>query len=241
MKTKLNIQNFGSADDAAKEAGKALSQLMLYTFENPILLLLSAGSAFKLLGFLNDSLFSEQLTIAMLDERFSTDAKVNNFAQLQDTDFYMKALEHDVNFFGTTLRVGDTKESLAARLEKNLRDWRKENSTGKIFATVGMGSDGHTAGIMPFPENPELFKKLFLEESWITAYDATGKNIYPNRVTATLSLLKGIDGAIGFISGEEKKPAFDKITSKQAALSEVPAMVFWEMKDLSIYTDIQII
>jgi len=52
-------------------------------------------------------------------------------------------------------------EKLAHRYESSLFEWAKKHPEGKIIATMGIGFDGHTAGIMPYPENPETFARLF--------------------------------------------------------------------------------
>ncbi len=47
--------------------------------------------------------------------------------------------------------------ALAQRMEKNLRAWKNQNPQGKIIATLGIGADGHTAGIFPFADNSSTF------------------------------------------------------------------------------------
>ncbi|MCL5667129.1 MAG: 6-phosphogluconolactonase [Patescibacteria group bacterium] len=236
---KLSIFNYSSREEAEIFAGAAINRLLETGLGRPVLLLLSAGSALKILDGVNPSLFGSRATVTMLDERFSNDPEVNNFARLQHTDFYKEIFERETNLIGTSPRPKETQEQLARRWETGLKNWRQENPSGKIFATIGMGQDGHVAGIMPFSEDPDKFNRLFSSNNWAAAYDAGGKNPYPLRITATMTFLKMLDAAIGIITGPEKKPSFEKMLSKQATLAELPAMVFWDMKNLGIYTDIK--
>jgi 6-phosphogluconolactonase/glucosamine-6-phosphate isomerase/deaminase len=223
--------------EAAQMAGESLGKILVSLKEAPVLLMLSGGSALKILDFVDEEALGGNLTITVLDERFSGDPLVNNFSQLQGTNLYIKALEKEANFIGTLPRKDDTAEILAARLESALRNWRRENPEGKIVATLGMGPDGHTAGIMPFPEEPEMFKKLFDNKKWVASYDAGNKNPFRLRLTATLPFLRTIDQAVGFIVGEEKKPAFNRLLLKRGNLTQLPALVFWDIKNLQIFTD----
>ena len=68
----------------------------------------------------------------MLDERFSMDTSVNNFAQMQKLDFYNVALEAECSFFGTLARAGETAEDLRKRWDTNLKKWHEENGSGQI-------------------------------------------------------------------------------------------------------------
>jgi 6-phosphogluconolactonase/glucosamine-6-phosphate isomerase/deaminase len=235
----LVINRLADTAEATQAAGEALGNILAQFFESPTLLMLSGGSALKILDFVDEEVLGARLTVAVLDERFSVDPLVNNFAQLQDTDFYIRALERDTSFIGTLPRKNDTKENLALRFEAALKNWQQENPQGFIVATLGMGSDGHTAGIMPFPKNPDDFKKMFNGNKWVAAYDAGDKNPFRERITTTLPFLRTVDKAVGFIVGEEKKPALDRVLTKRDLLEQYPAMIFWEMKDLKIFTDIK--
>lgn len=234
----LNVKFYKEKDEASLYGGYAINRLIEQYKDTPTLLLISGGSAMELLESINMDHVGQQLTVSVLDERFSEDAKINNFLQLQKSDFYIQALQKDCSFIGTAPRPGETHQQLAERFETRLKAWREENPAGIILTTLGMGSDGHTAGIMPFPEDKIFFEKTFCSDSWVAAYNAAGKNPYPLRITTTITFLKQITAAVAFITGEEKRLAFEKLQKKQASLHEQPAMVFWDMNNLEIYTDI---
>lgn len=224
---------------AAAEAGERLNFFLAENKKLPILLMLSAGSALSVLDYVGQAVLGANLTVSMLDERFSQDPKINNFLQLQKTDFYASALEAEASFFGTLRRNGEVMEDLRQRWDKNLKAWRAENPGGLIAATLGLGQDGHTAGIFPFPEDPIKFDRLFNNEAWTAAYNAAGINKYPERVTATLTFLKTIDFGFALVCGKEKQEKFAQLISSHAKEAELPARVWYEMKDLKIFTDLQ--
>jgi len=232
----LKISRYADTEEAVLYGGYAINKFIEDNKNNPILLLVSGGSAMQLLEGINLALMSDNLTTTVVDERFSQDPKINNFAQLQKTDFYTQALEKDLAFIGTLPRPGENQEQTAERFEDSLRKWANENPQGKIIAILGMGTDGHTAGIMPFPENPTFFKKTFEAEKWIASYDASGKNHHALRLTSTITFLRQLDAAVVFIAGKDKQTAFEKLHKKQGSLEEIPANIFWQIRNLEIYT-----
>lgn len=243
---------------AAAEAGEHLNAILAENKKLPVLLMLSGGSALSMVNYVGESVFGANLSISMLDERFTplevgrpkgvrcpdatsgqTSNGVNNFLQLQKTDFYKDAFEAEASFFGTLPRAGESMEDLRQRWDKNLKTWRKENPKGLIVATLGLGQDGHTAGILPFPEDHEKFNSLFNGQAWTVAYNAAGKNIHPQRVTATLTFLKMLDAGFAFVAGKEKQEKFDQLTSGKIKAAELPAAVWREMKNVKIFTDLK--
>ena len=99
-----------------------------------------------------------------------------------------------------------------------------------------MGEDGHTAGVLPFPESPRLFNDLFLDPEWIASYE--GPDYL--RFTTTLTFLKEqIDLAIVYVQGSKKKEALEKLRNSGLSIQQVPAKVFQEMKEVVVCTDIK--
>ncbi|HYV33561.1 MAG TPA: hypothetical protein VE973_01820, partial [Candidatus Limnocylindria bacterium] len=121
MENKFELLRQADKESAAAEAGEYLNLKLLDSKKTPVLLLLSGGSAFEILNYIGPSALGPNLTVSVLDERFSLDEKVNNFAQLQKTDFYKDALDAEASFFGTFPRPNETIEQLAQRWEANLK------------------------------------------------------------------------------------------------------------------------
>lgn len=207
----------------------------------PTLLLLSGGSAFEIIKEIKADCLGDCLTVGMLDERFETDPKINNFLQLKATEFYRLANESGCEFIESIPGNEKSVEYFAEKIEEKWKNWRTRNSDGKIFITQGVGADGHTAGIMPYAENKKFFKKTFEDNSrFVAGYSADGKNKYSKRTTATLSFLKNeVDVSLVWIVGKEKIKPFNDIMSKSGNLAETPARIIREMKDATIFTNIK--
>lgn len=202
----------------------------------PILFLLSSGSAFNLLKEIDTENFGKHVTIGVLDERFSTDPKINNFAQFTATDFYRRVKEKEVQFIDTRVKEEETMEELAERFEKALRTWKEKNPEGKVVITQGIGPDGHTAGIMPHPEGPEMFEN---PDTWVLGYDAGNRLQHPLRVTTTFPFFRNIvDYSVVYVKGEEKKEILEKVMAKQDSLAQIPALIIHEMKEVILFTDL---
>ncbi len=235
----IPIEKTANKQDAIRISSEKLQQLFYDFLDKPVLFLSSGGSAFQILDTIPSDLISHTMTIGVLDDRYSIDPAINNFAQLTSTGFYTNVVKKGCSFINTTVIDGESGEAHATRFENTLQNWRQEHSDGVVIATAGMGADGHTSGIMPFPEDPEKCDKLFNTSRWVVYYDALGKSSYPLRSTTTFTFLKNeIDHAIFFISGDDKKEAFNRMISDSGTLAETPARIAHEMKNVVVVTDL---
>lgn len=235
----MKIFHTKTHDEAAEAAAEALNFFLKNHKNTAILLLVSGGSALSVLDFADESLLGENLTISVTDERFSTDPQLNNFAQLQATGFYELAQQKGASFIGTLPRPGETITQLSQRFEISLKNWRQTNPKGKIFAVLGMGPDGHTAGIFAFPQDPKRFQKLFCEKNWIVGYDNLGQKPPKDRITITLTFFKQINEAVVFISGREKQTALNILKAGHGQLYQNPALAFKQIRVLKIFTELE--
>ena len=222
-----------------RNTADCLRELIANNRDVPTLLMLAGGSALSLLSLVGTAEIGGNLTIAMSDERFSQDPKINNFAQLTETDFYKEASNHGANFIDSRPRGGETLAGFGKRIEHEMRKWKDENPKGKSIATFGIGEDGHTAGIMPFPENPSRFEELFESADWYSAYDASGKNPHALRTTTTMTFIrKMFPERIIFATGEGKRQALARLAAKEGSLAETPARIHLECPGAKLFTDI---
>ncbi len=237
---KLRINIFKDKAEAARQVADDISRYLSDAQRGgrKVLFLSSGGSSLAILDFIADGILGDYLTIGVLDERYDIKGENNNFSQLSRTDFYRKALKSGCAFIDTGVRPGQTQKALADYFEEKLREWRKNNPEGEIIATIGIGPDGHTSGIMPFPEDKERFDTLFNSERWVTAYDATGKTPYPERVTTTNTFLKLINRAFVFAAGGEKAEALRHM-QEDRPVSEVPAAILKELRG-DMYIDMEL-
>lgn len=206
----------------------------------PKLFLSSGGSSLSLLEHVQGGVLGPHITVSVLDERFSEDPDINNFAQLAAHPFYVDAQKHGSLFIDTRPQKGETCDMLRERFESALRLWRKENPNGLIIVTQGIAENGHTAGIMPMPEDPEKFSKLFEGDAWVANYHVdTHVNPCTERITTTLSFLRNeVDTSVGFAVDEKKREILGRVLDEKRMLDEVPARIMNQMKNVIIVSNV---
>ena len=232
----MEVQRFKTKEEAIEKAALHLNLVLGAHVHVPILFLSSGGSSLALLEHID--VFPPNLTVGMTDERFSQDPKVNNFAQLAETLFFQRAQEHGVSFIDTRVQLKEDVTAYARRFEDALSAWRQENKTGRVVITQGMGSDAHTAGIMPYPKDKDTFQELFEGDRLVQGYDAKDKNEFPLRATITLPFLRQVDHSILFMSGKEKSGALSHTLNATGTLWETPSRIVHEMKDVVLFVSI---
>ncbi len=235
----IQVITASSQEEASKNAGELLVSLCTPP-TTPILLLLSGGSVCSLLDACEFTTSASHITMTMLDERFSDNLLRNNYHKVSETRFVRSLVAHGAHPVPTLPYERWTLDEFVARLNTAVVSWKRENPHGKVYAVQGIGSDGHTAGIMPFVENKEQFDQLFVHHMLpYVGYDACAKNEIPLRVTVTtLFLTTSVDHSLVFACGESKQEALQKSLSKESALHEVPASVLTHMKQVTVFTDI---
>ena len=187
-----------------------------------ILLIVSGGSALELMQ--NYDIDNEKrFTLAILDARWSTDPEQNNFMKLEKRPLYDQLVSNGAKVIDSAPQGDEIRDEFWHRVERALKNWRIVHPQGIVIATMGMGPDGHTGGVFPYPEDPDFFARMFLSDRWMISYDAEGKHDMPYRVTTTLTYMQSqIDHAVAVIAGEEKQPAFDRVIAKEGDIAEKP-------------------
>ena len=218
-------------------AAAKISELIEQYAGQPLLLLLCGGSSFGIYDSIRPEALSSEVTIAMTDDRFDHDVTINNFHQLQATDFYNEAINAQCFVISTEVWAEANPQELAERFEKGLRAWRKEFPEGKVIATFGVGPDGHTGGIMPNTKVAEFTKNFEDTKNWVVGYFAPNTT-YCERVTITFPFIRSqIDHAVIYAVGDAKQAALSRLTASEGTLHETPARILLELKDATLFTD----
>jgi len=220
------LNTYRIQNNLEKTIADAISKYLASNTDKSILFLVSGGSALKVLDYIDPNVLNKNLIVSVLDERLRTIPEASNFFQLSQTKFYKEAQKRGVKF----VPINEWPPLLASRV---------------VVALMGIGLDGHTAGIMPFPENPNKFKELFElplggpTAKWVVSYNAGDKNQYPHRLTATITFLKEkVDHAFVYVSGENKKLILNKILEQSGEIYKYPARVIHDIKSVGLYTDL---
>ena len=228
-------------EEALISAGKALTDFLKTNINNETLLLSSGGSSLAILNYVSPIVLSKKTTVTVLDTRIGVNRQDENFKQLSDTEFYKEAKNKGVQFIDVSHLSDLSPKEAGEEFDLILRNWMLSRIGAKIVATVGMGADGHIAGIMPIPDNKKLFNSLFADkEKLAVGYSASGKIKFPKRLTATKTFLSRADKIVTFISGEEKRDKLSALLSKKDFKEEeFPAVMLRQFSDVSIFTDIR--
>ncbi len=217
--------------DSDKAALHARSELIRYltkckTDGSNVLLCLSGGSALELIKDFPMDVLGSRVTITVLDERYSTDPKINNMAQIAATGFLEKAKANGCQLIDTRVKEDDSIEEVVAGYNMGLLRWVQNNPKGKIVATVGMGPDGHTSGIIPGSAG---FDRLFGvdQKNFVVGYEAANQpDTQKMRITTTFEFLEKIAYAVMLVLGEGKRDALIRLMAEEGTLSETPARIW---------------
>lgn len=214
-----------------KAALYARSELIKYLTKckvdnTSVLLCLSGGSALELIKDFPMEILGSHVTITVLDERYSTDPKINNMAQIPATGFLDKATAAGCGIIDTRVKEGESIEEVVAGYHLALTRWMENNPDGKIVATAGMGPDGHTSGIIPGSNNFDILfgddqKKLVV--GYVAANQPEAQKM---RITTTFAFLEKVAFAVMLVLGESKAEAMTRLLAVEGILSETPARIW---------------
>ena len=236
----MKISKSVSRESAIRKAINQLNACLRNAKKKPILLMVSGGSALELLAGVEMRYMGRHVTVTVLDERYSKDPAVNNFSQVAETDFYKNAEYKGIDYIDTRVHYGITLHGLARKFERGLKRWKKKYPNGIVIVTQGIGEDGHTAGILPYPEDPKKFNKLFdKNERWVVGYYVPKeKSEYTRRITVTFPFLREhVDCTIVYVTGSKKRRALVRTLANRGKLSRTPSRIIHEMKNVTLFTD----
>ena len=127
---------------------------------------------------------------------------------------------------------------MAKRFEGDLKDWRMSHPDGIMIALLGIGRDGHIAGMIGNPDDKRSFQFMFEDDSaWVVGHDAGNRNPYPLRVTTTMPFLRKLDTAIVYAVGEAKNYALTAVLAPTGELYRTPGRIIQELAHCLLYTD----
>lgn len=236
----MNITPCTSADEAKRKLAARVSSELRAAKESdiPVLLFFSGGSAFGILDLFDRDIFGPYLTMAPVDERYDPSGCESNFATFTKTECFPRAEAAATRFIDTRVQPEQGRDELALAFEHTIRKWTTEHPEGKTLAILGMGPDGHTAGIFPM-DDEERFRDLFEGERIVVGYRGPEYAVCPERVTVTQVLLRRLDRIFIFFSGEEKRAAWERVMPGTEPVHTLPAAIFRTLPAVEIFTDLE--
>ena len=189
-----------------------------------VLWLVTGGSnipaCVKIMDSISDEL-SRHLTVMLADERYGAPGHTDsNWAQLLDSGFDGK---HATLL--PVLQTGDSFEQAAKRYNQLAEQTLDQAEV--IISQIGIGADGHIAGILP--DSPAAHETKAL----VVAYDSPPYR----RLTMTFPALQRISADYSFAFGENKRQALTGL--EQQALDPIghPAQILKRLPEAYIYND----
>ncbi len=156
--------------------------------------------------------------VGLVDERYGAPMhETSNELMLKQTGFLDYVHAQHIRFYGM-LEANKTREAAAASYDQTFRSINAMYQ--KSIATLGIGLDGHTAGIAG---NRTDFKNPMFEEKdlLVSSFNDTS-GMFKERISMTFLGLSMIDLLLVLVFGDEKKEALEKMfeTGKE---EEIPA------------------
>ncbi len=188
-----------------------------------VLWLLSGGSNIQASVRVMANISEEQsrnLAVTLADERYGEPGHTDsNWAQLTDAGFDGKAAEL------LPVLTGETFDRTITRYDKMIT--RKLAESDVVIAQLGVGSDGHVAGILPDSE----------AAGEATAMVAGYESPPLKRLTLTFPALRQVNAAYAFAFGEPKHRALTALQAGTHDLAELPSQILNELPEAYLYSD----
>ncbi len=231
----ITVENEAAVYACAQQLFAGLFELP----DTPYLVLLSGGSSLRILSAPWGTISAEYCTLGVLDERWSADPAVSNWQQIIATPWHRSAVANGAKNLSFPIPGELSLEQATKQYEQTLRSWRAAHPTGKIIITLGLGADGHTAGILPLPGNPEQFKRQFADDTcWVAGHRALNAPACVERVTVTVPfLLTQVVAGVAVVVGAAKEGAMHALLAPTGNLAATPGRVMLKMPQVLLVTD----
>lgn len=215
---------FAAISTRQAEAEVATQLNTLLSSGRHIVWFVSGGSCIEPQCRILQSLQANQLsnlTVMLADERYGAPGHANsNYQQLVDAGFVRAGLKFDI-----LLEQGSTLESTVAAYRTGVE--AAINSSNAAIATLGIGTDGHTAGILP------SFSADAIAEGSVIEYETPQFT----RISVSPSVLSNLQNAWVFAYGDQKRPIVEQLWQKTEAIMRLPAQVLYDIPFVTVYND----
>lgn len=166
----------------------------------------------------------DRLTIMLSDERYGKPGHADsNWQQLADTGFAATAEAGGATFLAVLqpdMTLDDTCEHYG-KVVCNVFD-----QADVIIAQLGIGGDGHIAGILPRSAAVDSQKQ-------VAGYDSGTFQ----RITMTPPTLLRVTAAYVYAYGDTKHQALRKLESQDVSVGEQPAQILKQISESHLFTD----
>jgi 6-phosphogluconolactonase/glucosamine-6-phosphate isomerase/deaminase len=233
------------SDTPAKEAGEHISDI-IQEHIGDVVCLLSGGSALEVVEHIRPGKKcfhqnctgklcekTECRTIFMMgDERGSREPDVNNFLQLKNLYPGHPVLTMTLE---TVPLVNESIKDFSIRIEEKFFSTLTQLHNPKILYVLGIGTDGHVAGI--FPGEIDWFRKTYQEDLTYVSVHQEGLTIDSRASFTPTWILQNANELIGYAVSQSKKEILTKLNTEDKKLNERPAELLKLHARSTVYTD----
>lgn len=218
----------------ALETGIHITKFIENHLDEPVLLLLSGGSALGVLEHIATEHFSSLVHVGLTDERFTDHVEGSTFVRIEKTLFYTQAIAKGVQFINSKKERSESHKSFCARLQTCISVIEQDTANIRTLGLFGIGEDGHTASI--FPGEQITFATLYESEDFYVP--VTTVDTYPQRISITIPAIEKLDEVVIYATGKNKcENILTQIQNKQLEPNQLPATVLTKHQNCTLYTD----
>ncbi len=228
-----------TSNDPLLFAAQALNEILRTHTDRATLLLLPGGSAQAIAAQVDPVLLSSRTTLSVGDERWTLTPEHSNTAQLVTLPAWQTYLLRGVRTIDPRPHVSESLQDTSARFDRDIKLWHNTHSNGVVVAVLGIGTDGHLAGVLPMPTERERFASLFLApHPYVRGYHSdTTTDEHASRMTITLRyLMRHVTHTIVYATGPQKRAALSSL-DVPGPIADVPARILHHLQQVDIYTD----
>lgn len=161
------------------------------------------------------------LSVMLIDERYGEPGHPNsNWARLMEA-----GLSLPLATMISVLESGQDFEATRLAYSHKVTEGLATNDV--VIAQIGMGEDGHIAGILPGSSAALAAKRL------VVGYERPPYQ----RLTLTFQAIEQVTAAYVFTFGTSKKPALMQLRDSSPSLVEQPAQILKQLPEAYIYND----
>ncbi len=211
----------------------------------PTLILLSAGSwvlVYEQISKLPEKLDCSHISVGLVDERWvSSDHADRNEKQIRNS----KLVQY-LELMGALCipMIQDMEKDMKANADLVSQIYMGMiNDRVNLFITMGIGTDGHIAGILPTSDKSS-FDRRYLTPAPVVSYESRPEetaNPHRQRLTITPDFIRSANEVIVYVNGTSKKFVLDRLLRGNEQTCGFPAQLLTEMGEkVTLYTDLGI-
>lgn len=226
-KDKVKVTTYSTETLEREAAENIITKISeLVAKNNTCLLLLSGGSLVnvyqQMASNFPDDLKLDGLVVALVDERnVKHDSPDSNEVQIFKSGLLTKLKDAGASFIGILLEqvnVMNKREDFIEVRNNQYKCLFLESEA--ILGVFGVGTDGHTAGILPMDDEFK-FRELFMAENYLISYSVhplDSVNEYRHRITLSVTAIKQITDIVVYAKGKEKLKSIYMLMEKESGL-----------------------